>query len=81
MAEHAVEVLGDLMRKDPIEIVELIFYQLEKGRPFTINELARETGIHNITIRKYVRLIQIIKREPQIEVIRTRHSIILRKRM
>lgn len=67
------------MRKDPIEIVELIFHTLENGRPFSINELSKETGIHNITIRRYVRLIQIINKEPHIEIIRTRHSIILRR--
>lgn len=68
------------MRKDPIEIIEQIFDALEKGRPFTINELAKETGIHNITIKRYIRLIQIVRKEPQLEVIRTRHSIILRIR-
>jgi len=67
------------MRRDPLEIVEEILQTLErKRRPFSINELSQETGLHNITIRKYVRIIQVIRKEPQLEVIKTRHSIILR---
>jgi response regulator of citrate/malate metabolism len=68
------------MRKDPLEIIEEIFNALEKGRPFSINELSQETGIHNVTIRKYIRIIETVRREPRMEVIKTRHSIILRIR-
>ena len=69
------------MRKDPLEILEEIFNALEKGhRPFSINELSKETGIHNVTIRKYVRLIEVVRGEERMEVIKTRHSIILRMR-
>lgn len=66
------------MRKDPLEIIEAMFKALETGRPFSINELAQETGMHNITVKKYIRIIQVVRREPSVEVIRTRHSIILR---
>ena len=66
------------MRKDPLEIIEEIFSALEKGRPFSINELSHETGIHNVTIRKYIRIIEVVRNEPVMEVIKTRHSIILR---
>lgn len=68
------------MRKDPLEIIEAMFKALETGRPFSINELAQETGMHNITVKKYIRIIETVRREPSIEVIRTRHSIILRVR-
>ncbi|MCD6495677.1 MAG: HTH domain-containing protein [Candidatus Aenigmarchaeota archaeon] len=69
------------MRKDPLEIIEEIFRALEKGNsPCSINELSRETGIHNVTIRKYVRIIETVRREPQMEIIKTKHSIILRMR-
>ena len=50
----------------------------EHNRAFSINELSHETGVHNITIRKYIRIIETVRREPDIEIIRTRHSIILR---
>jgi len=66
------------MRKDPLEIIEAMFKALETGRPFSINELAKETGMHNITVKKYIRIIQVVRKEPSVEVIRTRHSIILR---
>ena len=68
------------MRKDPLEIIEAMFRALETGRPFSINELAKETGMHNITVKKYMRIIQVVKGEPSVEVIKTRHSIILRVR-
>jgi len=66
------------MRRDPLKIIEKMFKALESGRPFSINELAQETGLHNITVRKYIRLIKIVRQEPQVEVIKTRHSIIIR---
>jgi response regulator of citrate/malate metabolism len=68
------------MKRDPLEIIEEIFNALEKGKPFSINELSHETGIHNITIRRYIRLIEVVRKEPQIEIIKTKHSIILRIR-
>ena len=66
------------MNRDPLEIIEALFEALEKGKPFSINELSKLTGVHHITIQRYIRLIQVIRKEPEIEVIRTRHSIILR---
>ena len=66
------------MRKDPFEIIEKMFAALEKGVPFSINELSQETGLHNITVRKYVKIIEYVRREPQLEVIKTKHSIIVR---
>ncbi len=69
------------MRKDPLEIIQEIFNALEREqRACSINELSRETGIHNITIRKYVRIIETVRKEPRMEVIKTKHSIILRMR-
>jgi len=69
------------MRKDPLEIIEEIFRTLENGGgPCSINELSQETGIHNVTIRKYVRIIETVRREPRMEIIKTKHSIILRIR-
>ncbi len=70
------------MRKDPLEIMEEIMRALERRRDeaFSINELSQETGIHNVTIRKYVRIIETVRKEPRMEVIKTKHSIILRIR-
>lgn len=68
------------MKRDPLEIIEQILNALECGRPRSMNELAKETGMHNITIRRYVKIIERVRKEPQIEVIKTSHSVILRIR-
>ena len=68
------------MRRDPLEIMEKMLKTLEGGHIFSINELAHETGLHNITVRKYVRIIELVRKEPDVEVIKTRHSIIIRVR-
>ena len=68
------------MKRDPLDIMLEMMKVLESGRPLSINEIAHETGIHNITVRKYVRIIEVVKREPQLEIIKTQHSIILRMR-
>ena len=67
------------MKRDPLQIIEEMFMCLEEGRPFSINEIAKETGIHNITVRRYVRLIERVSSE-HVEIIKTRHSTILRIR-
>jgi response regulator of citrate/malate metabolism len=66
------------MRRDPLEIIEKMFKALDSGRPFSINELAQETGLHNVTVRRYIRIIEVVREEPRVEVIKTRHSIIIR---
>jgi len=68
------------MNRDPLEIIEELFDVLEKGRPLSINEVSKRTGIHNVTIRKYIKIIELIRKEPEIEIIKTRHSTILRIR-
>ena len=69
------------MRRDPLQILEIIMNALEESqRPLTMNEISQETGIHNVTVRKYVRIIETVRREPSIEIIRTKHSVILRMR-
>ena len=66
------------MRKDPLEIMEKILQALEKGNPCSMNELSKETKLHYVTVRRYVRMIEMVREEPEIEIIKTRHSIILR---
>ncbi len=66
------------MRKDPLEIMECILAALEGGRPCSLNELSKETKLHHVTVKRYVRIIEKVRKEPEIEVIRTRHSIIIR---
>jgi transcriptional antiterminator len=67
------------MRRDPISIMMRMLQELQ-NEPCSLNELSQKTGLHNVTVRKYVKLIEIVKKEPEIEVIRTKHTIIVRKR-
>jgi response regulator of citrate/malate metabolism len=67
------------MRRDPLEIMEKMLEILEKEHEaLSINQIAKRTGLHNITVRRYVMLIEMVRREPRLDVIKTRHSIILR---
>jgi response regulator of citrate/malate metabolism len=68
-----------MMRRDPLEIIEQMFKILERERQaMSINQIAKKTGLHNVTVKRYVKIIQTIRDEPELDVIRTRHSIILR---
>ncbi len=75
-----IECEARVMRRDPLEIMQKMLRALESGRCFSVNELAQETGLHNVTVRKYVRIIEVVRKEPALEVIKTRHSIIIRFR-
>ncbi len=67
------------MRRDPLEIMEKMLKILEREHEaLSINQIAKRTGLHNITVRRYVTLIEMVRREPKLEVIKTRHAIILR---
>ncbi len=66
------------MNRDPFEILEKIFEALEKNNAYTMNELSKATGVHYVTIRRYIKLIETVRKEPELEIIKTRHSIILR---
>ena len=68
------------MNRDPLEIMMEILDELEKGRALSINEVSKRTGIHNVTVRKYIKIIEVVRKEPEIEIIRTGHSTILRIR-
>ena len=67
------------MKRDPLEIMQAILNALEeRHEAMTLNQLAQQTGIHNVTIRRYIQMIEMVKQEPTIEVIKTNHSIIVR---
>jgi response regulator of citrate/malate metabolism len=67
------------MRRDPLEILEKMFEILEREHEaLSINQIAKRTGLHNITVRRYIRIIEMVREEPRIDIIKTRHSIILR---
>ncbi len=67
------------MRKGPLEIIEEIFRLLEgESSALSINQIAQKTGLHNITVKKYIHLIEVVRQEPTVEIIRTSHSVIVR---
>ena len=67
------------MKRDPLEIVEEIFRLLEQeGSALSINQIAQKTGIHNITVKRYIKLIEVVRQEPTVEIIKTSHSVIVR---
>ncbi|MFH1236915.1 MAG: HTH domain-containing protein [Candidatus Aenigmatarchaeota archaeon] len=70
------------MKRDPLEIMREILTLLEKqgNAAMSLNAISEKTGIHNVTVRRYVEIIQLVRDEPEIEVIRTGHSIIVRIR-
>jgi hypothetical protein len=68
------------MNRDPLEIIESIFEALDKGGAFTVNSLSKETGLHCLTVKRYIKLIKVIKREPEVEIIKTGRSVIIRIR-
>lgn len=69
------------MRRDPLMIMKEILSLLEEeDEAMSLNAIAEKTGIHNLTVRRYVRIIEMVRKEPEIEVIKTKHSIIIRMR-
>jgi len=68
------------MKRDPLEIMKEILALLEKQRneALSLNAISEKTGIHNVTVRRYVEMIEMVRKEPQIEVIHTSHSVVVR---
>ena len=67
------------MKRDPLEIMQAILRALEeKHEAMSLNQLAHETGIHNVTVRRYVQMIEMVRQDPTIEVIKTSSSVIVR---
>lgn len=67
------------MRRNPVEIMRKMLRILEQEHEaMSINQIAKRTGLHNVTVRRYVRIIEMVKKEPRIDVIKTKHSIIIR---
>lgn len=72
------------MNRDPLEIIESIFRALEKGgakgSAFTVSSLSRETGLHTLTVKRYIKIIRLVREEPEVETIRTGRSMVIRIR-
>jgi len=59
-----------IMPQDPLETIGRIERTLlESGRPMSISRLSKKTGLHYTTVKRYVMLLESIKKMPLIEVI------------
>ena len=59
------------MKRDPLEIIKEIFRLLEQeGSALSINQIAQKTGMHNITVKRYIKLINILSSRDIVEYCR-----------
>lgn len=67
------------MPLDPLYAIEKIEKTLvESKRPVSISRLAKKTGLHYTTVRRYVTLLESVKRMPEIEVIKGEGTTLVR---
>ncbi|MCX6822302.1 MAG: hypothetical protein NTW30_06015 [Candidatus Aenigmarchaeota archaeon] len=67
------------MPQDPFEVVRRIEHTLiSSGRPISINKIAKKTGFHYNTVKRYVRLMDEIQELPKLEVIRGEGTTLVR---
>lgn len=58
------------MPQDPIQVIGKIERTLlEVGKPMSISKLAKKTGLHYTTVKRYVALLESVKKMPFIETI------------
>lgn len=59
------------MPHDPLEAIEKIERTLAiTGKPMTISKLAKKSGLHYTTVKRYVNLLESLKKMPEISVIK-----------
>ena len=67
------------MPLDPLHAIEKIEKSLvETKRPVSISRLAKKTGLHYTTVRRYVTLLEAVKKMPEIEIIRGEGTTLVR---
>ncbi len=67
------------MPLDPLYAIEKIEKSLvETKRPVSISRLAKKTGLHYTTVRRYVTLLESVKKMPEIEIIRGEGTTLVR---
>lgn len=59
------------MPLDPLHAIEKIERTLvETKKPISISRLSKKTGLHYTTVKRYVTLLESVKKMPEIEIIR-----------
>lgn len=66
------------MQLNQIKILEKIQNALSTGNAFSIHELSKKTGLHYVTVKKYIKLIEIMKKMPEIEIIKSNSTTLIR---
>lgn len=67
------------MPLDPLHAIEKIEKSLvETRRPVSISRLAKKTGLHYTTVRRYVTLLESVKKMPEIEIIKGEGTTLVR---
>lgn len=60
------------MPRNPLQAIGKIEKTLlETGRPLSLSKLAKKTGLHYTTVKRYVTLLESVKKMPTVEVIGT----------
>ncbi len=68
------------MKREPNKIIEEVYEALAKhgGEAMSINRIAKESGLHYNTVQSYVKLIHRAQTMPELEVIKSGRSTIVR---
>lgn len=66
------------MRLNQIKILEKIQNALSSGNALSIHELSKRTGLHYATVKKYIKLIETMKKMPEIEIIKSNSTTLVR---
>jgi len=61
-----------------INILEKILEALADGTILSINELSKKTGLHYLTVKRYLKLIEKMKKMPEIEIIKSNSTTLVR---
>lgn len=66
------------MPQDQLQVIQKIEKSLQTGRPMSLHRLSKVTGLHYTTVKRYVNLLDAVKKMPEIEVIRGEKTTLVR---
>jgi len=66
------------MKLNQITILEKIQSVLSSGKAVSVHELSKKTGLHYLTVKRYIKLIQTMKKMPEIEIIKSNSTTLVR---
>jgi len=69
---------GSFLPQSQLDIIRKIQEALSLGVAFSIHELSQKTGLHYITVKKYIKLIEAMKEMPDIEIIKSNKTTLVR---